>query len=117
MGLEPGVVDDAVQSCASPWALQAERGFMRLNELEEGQDLLEELDGKIVRVFKDKRLAEQFGMIDVSQLRARELSVRVSGSCDLNDPSIADPKDPSTLQCAICVVSFPGKSGRACFSM
>eukprot|EP00974_Lingulodinium_polyedra_P131025 11216134-Lingulodinium_polyedra.AAC.1 len=62
---EDGTVDE---KHATPWLMQCMRDIAALRFLEEGMELLEELKGRPLRLFREQR--EQFTAIQLGGLRA-----------------------------------------------
>ena len=60
---------------ANPWALQFKSDVESLAECDDGKDLVEQLAGRVVRVFSDFR--EAFARVDCSVLRRQFLSVAI----------------------------------------
>ena len=63
-------------------------------------------------LFGDRNLSERFAAIDVTQLRARELSVQVPPSwefLELDDPLCGGELGGDPVQCAFCDLEFPGE--------
>ena len=62
-------------------------------------------------LFGDRNLSERFAAIDVTQLRARELSVQGPPSCEfleLDDPLCGGELGGDPVQCAFCDLEFTG---------
>ena len=109
-GFAPGVEEMRITSSASPWALQAKRDIMRLEETDEGSVLLQEVGDRLMMLFADKDLAQRFAAIDPSQLRAQELSVSIGRERNMDTTCMTHESNTDLpLQCGLCNVKLPSK--------
>ena len=92
---------------ATPWAAQFVRDLQRLSLLDDGKALLDSIGDEYLRVFTDALVTDDFCDLDVTQLRACELSVAIAppglAPLPLAEP---DPEDAGLFACAMCNCSF-----------
>ena len=112
-GLVPTVSHDGTVNVGigtSPWAEQLLKDFFRLAVLDDAASLVDHVGARLMLLFYDKNLGEEFAQIDVSQLRAREFSVTICPPGFEPDPlpdlQDDDPEGISEFSCGICKLEF-----------
>ena len=110
-GILPGFVGNTIcEDHASPWALQFSKDLDRLALFDDGLRFLEDFGEAKLAIFTVPEAAEQFLALDMTQLRACELSVAFAppgleylASLDDEDE---DPHDAGLFTCAMCALNF-----------
>ena len=63
-------------NCSNPWTIQVANDLDKLNSIDSGRELLHEAKGSITAFFKEP-IASAFLKIDLTELRARELTKQI----------------------------------------
>jgi hypothetical protein len=108
--IEPGVLDGAITPSATPWAQQAKMDLLRLRELDDGAEIIEDCQGKLFNILKEPDLVERFCQVDVGALRAREWSIGIAPPGFVDDDPLDMPfASDGSLYCGVCKVAFRTK--------
>ena len=107
-GIPPTIVNDTIDELVgTPWAIQAAADIRRLGLLEAGREVLEAMQGRQMNLFKPSEARTLFLAVDVTELRALELSA-VFAPWDYTDVTdhLRDEFGEENISCALCSCVF-----------
>ena len=108
-GIPAGVVNGKIDiENATPWAVQVASDLQKLEQIDAGAELLAAMNGVQLSIFWDEQVKELFLNLDVTELRALELSTSIGPDFQHEDEEVPC-EVPVTCRCDICKTYFADK--------
>ena len=99
---QPSMLDDGtLLDTANRWALRFQEDMEKLTDIEDGDYLMKNIQGKVGRIFIDEGAREDFINIDMKQMRRKYLSMQVAPGAEYKDsvPTSSDDDEEKPFVC------------------